>query len=472
MRSIVQMLPRWIIRRDLIVGQTALPFLAVGGMLFFQVWIVVAFGDLALALLAVIDLLLFTLIIFWGVVKNLPTYLLLINLAPLLYLNETLHYSFSWTLVQDIPLFFLIALAIAEFIRKRSQGRIRGLEINTPLILFFFYFFISAAIGFFRGFPLVHVADELYHLSYYVVSIFILYLLRDRRDYGLLFGFVILISASISAVYIYYFFWEGVPQIVTFQADLFPMVMAMLYAYALTAKQWNASRWIAIALLFPVAAALVASLTRALWVSTFLAMGAVTFFHFRKNRTLSYNKILIILVVSIPFLFMNNGKTSREPVSTSRGVENRAQSISNPGADASFLMRVEIGYYAVQKFMQSPLVGKGLGDHVNYKILSSLRAEIFYPDNSWIFFLWKGGLLGLALAVWMYSRLLKHIHFLYNRSDRIKVQALTLGLLGGIIALLFDGLFCATLMKYKYGIVFGIIFAYVEFERGQIQRNG
>jgi hypothetical protein len=245
----------------------------------------------------------------------------------------------------------------------------------------------------------------------------------------------------------------------------------MLYAYVLTEKKWNAFRMTAIVLIFFIAAALVASLTRALWVSTFLSVGVVTFFHFKKNRTLSYGKILLILVVAIPLLFLRVGKPSREAAFVARGVENRAQSITNPGSDISFLMRVEIGYYALQKFMESPIVGRGLGDHVNFRILLSSRTEIYYADNSWIFFLWKGGIFGFSLAVWLFSRLLKQMRFLYTRSEGIKVQALILGLFGGMIALLFDGLFSATLMKYKYGIVFAIIFAYIEFEKGEVRHD-
>lgn len=461
-----------IINRTFRFGPRTDLFLVIGGMLLLQVWIGMAFGELALALLVIVDVLLLSMVFFLGFVKSVPTYLLLINLAPLMYLDKSLHYNYSWVLVQDIPFFLLIALAISEFIRKEARARIRLSDLNIPLVLFFLYFLFSAVMGLLRGFPPVRVADEFYHLSYYVASIFILYLLKDRRDYKLLFGFVIFIVIGVSAVYLYLFFWRAVPQIVTFQADLFPLAMAMLYAYVLTAKKWNVSRLTAIVLLFFIAAALVASLTRALWVSALLSIGVVTFFHFKKNHTLSYRKILLILVVAIPLLFLRVGKPSREAAYVPRGVENRAQSITNPGSDISFLMRVEIGYYALQKFMESPIVGKGLGDHVNFRILLSSRSEIYYPDNSWIFFLWKGGILGFSLVIWLFSRLLKQTHFLYTKLESMKVQALTLGLLGGMIAFLFNGLFSGTLMKYKYGIVFAIIFAYIEFERREVRHDG
>ena len=145
-------------------------------------------------------------------------------------------------------------------------------------------------------------------------------------------------------------------------------------------------------------------------------------------------------------------------------VEYRTESIANPGADKSFLMRIELGYYILIKWLENPVIGKGLGDTVQYKFLNADRTPVNYPDNSWLFFLWKGGLIGFFLFGWIYWRALKIAYLIFLRSKNFYVRILALGIFAGIIGLIPFGLFNAMLIKYKTNVILAIVLGFLIFE--------
>jgi O-antigen ligase len=160
--------------------------------------------------------------------------------------------------------------------------------------------------------------------------------------------------------------------------------------------------------------------------------------------------------------------SSDQKISQSNVVEYRTQSVVNPLEDSSFLMRVEFAYYASQRFLESPIFGKGLGDFLKYKIFNINDAANYYIDNSWLYFLWKGGLIGFLLFAWLYIRFFKASYFVLINTTDIRVKYITLGLLGGFIGLSFLGVLSPLLIKYKSNVLIAFLFAYIEFERLKI----
>jgi len=165
------------------------------------------------------------------------------------------------------------------------------------------------------------------------------------------------------------------------------------------------------------------------------------------------------------------GGSARQKVTPGESVQYRTQSVANPLADNSFLMRVELSYYAFQRFLENPLFGKGFGDYVKFKFTAVSNEAIYYIDNSWFYFLWKGGIIGLLLFLWLFARFFKTAYFVFNNSEDLRTKYLCLGILGGFLGIAFLGLLSPLLIKYKSNALIVFIFAYVEFERYKIESS-
>ncbi|MCH7963224.1 MAG: O-antigen ligase family protein [Bacteroidetes bacterium] len=229
-------------------------------------------------------------------------------------------------------------------------------------------------------------------------------------------------------------------------------------------------RIVATVLLLIVTTGAFVTLTRTLWVTTILVLILVWFFYLKSENKLSiYKIILLVIIVSLPlYLIRDMGVSSAQKKSQINNVEYRTQSVANPLEDSSFLMRVELAYYAFQRFLENPVFGKGPGDFLKYQIFNINDAPNYYIDNSWLYILWKGGLVGFLLFAWLYIRFFKASYFVFKNTSDIRVKYISLGLLGGFIGLSFLGFLSPLLIKYKTNALIAFFFAYIEFERLKI----
>jgi len=173
-----------------------------------------------------------------------------------------------------------------------------------------------------------------------------------------------------------------------------------------------------------------------------------------------------------PLLILSDVKNiNSQEVSNSNTIQYRTQSVTNPLEDSSFLMRVELSYYAIQRFLEKPFFGNGLGDYLKFKILLADNTPNYYIDNSWFYFLWKGGIFGFVLFFWIYVRFFKAAYFVSKNSTDIRTKFLCIGLLAGFIGLTFLAFLSPILIKYKTNVLIAFAFAYVEFEREKLIKN-
>ena len=109
-----------------------------------------------------------------------------------------------------------------------------------------------------------------------------------------------------------------------------------------------------------------------------------------------------------------------------------------------------------------------MGDFVRYKIFVDTKKPINYLDSTWLYLLWKGGIIGFLLFGWLYFRFLKSSFFVLKNSQNILTRAISLGLIAGFIGLIFLGILSPLLIKYKSNVLIAFLFAYIEFERIEI----
>ena len=184
--------------------------------------------------------------------------------------------------------------------------------------------------------------------------------------------------------------------------------------------------------------------------------------------------MIIILIISIiPFIIAKDSFYQKnQKVKLNLSIEQRTKSIVDPLEDVSLLMRVEMSYRAFQRFLGSPIVGKGFGDYLKYKIFKVNSEPNFYIDNTWFYILWKGGIIGFLLFAWVYFRFFKASYFVLNNTKTLNIKIIHIGLISGFIGIFFLAFLSPLLIKYKTNVLIAFLFAYVEFERNKILNSG
>lgn len=433
-------------------------------------------GKYSVFALLFINFFILSLILYFVFIKDLSVYLLLLNLFPLVYLNTEFHYYLHFVILQDFFLYGMTLLAILKYTASSDFLTFRITYLKLPLLLFFLYSIVMLFWGLSNGNPGYFVFDEFYRLQYYTFAFTLMYLVKERRLYHLVFNFLIALYVILAFEFIYMNFFGGVVRFVSFQQGYFliilPVLSAFIYYYR---HRFNVALALSV-LAVIVAVGLFVTLTRALWVSAAISVGLVAGIIIQQRRGLTYKKIFFFLVVFfVPLFFFRGSGSSSATGSTNKmttdKVEYRQQTIADPTQDMSFLMRVELGYYMYLRFIESPVIGQGLGDHVVYQLTSPDRSPVYYPDGTWFYILWKGGIIGFALFVWLYWRLLSSAWYVFKRTPDTKTKAYMLGIIAGMLSLFLFSLFNAALNKYKTNIILSIVFAFVEYERLRVDSD-
>jgi O-antigen ligase len=294
----------------------------------------------------------------------------------------------------------------------------------------------------------------------------IMYLIDTRKKYKTILIFLFIIALIISAEYIIFnqviFSWR----IVTFQSGFLPLVVSIIFSFVLFEKN-IINKLLAIISLVLITVGTVVTVTRTLWVTLFLVFIIVIFFYLLSQHKLTIIKLSILISILVaPILVIGDTSKDINPEEEqTQFVKYRTESISNPLEDTSVLQRFEFAVYSIQRFLESPIFGKGPGDYLKYKFFSSLKAPHYYMDSTWLYVLWKGGIVGLVLFLWVYIRFFKVTYSNLVNSSNKWIKILNLGLLSGFIGLAFLGLLSPLLIKYKTNVLIAFLFAYIEFER-------
>ena len=438
----------------------------------FQLVVILKLSNDSIYFLIGYDFVLLLIILYKEYIKDLITFLLIVNFVPLLYLNNEFHYRFEYEILTALPLFLIVMLMIFQYTYSTKNLSFRLTYLQKPIVLIVIYFSIHAAIDIINGQDTKWILLQLFQIYLYLIILPICYFLVKREYYMAVFYALLFISVVISFEYIVFNQIVLNYRFVTFQSGFLPLLSGVLFSYILFNKD-IIKRIVGLILLIIVTTGALVTLTRTLWVTTFIVLFFVWIFYVISTHKLTLLKlIMVILTISASIIFVSDvSKNAGKELSPKNVVESRAKSVTNPLEDSSFLMRVEFTYYAVQRFLESPIVGKGLGDYLRYKIFNTNKSANYFIDNSWVYFLWKGGLIGFLLFAWLFIRFFKASYTVLKNTSDIKVKYVTLGLLAGLLGLSFLGLLSPLLIKYKSNAIIAFIFAYIEFERMKIMNE-
>jgi len=434
-----------------------------------QIIIVSKFPNFSVPLIIFLSLLAIIIIINKNYIKDTPTTLFIIFLIPLVYLNNFFHYDFRLELISSFPLILIVLLAFSTYLYYGENPQSVKLYTGVPLLLMVFYFIASGILNILEGKNILQVSYQIFQFLLYLLMFPLLYLMKEKRLYFITFYSLLVIVVISSIEYILYNVFIYGQRFVTFQSGFFPIATAILLSYLLYQKR-TLNKFIALLLLTIVVTGTIVTLTRTLWFITFIVIILVPLFYLIANKKMTLVKFLFFLLIAIvPFLFIKDtGKNIQINKREMQSVEYRTKSVANPLEDASLLMRVELAFYAFERFLKSPVVGNGLGDYIKYKIFADTTLPQYYMDNTWLYLLWKGGIIGFLLFLWLYVRFIKATYFVLINSPDIRTKYICLGLLAGFLGLSFLGLLSPLLIKYKSNALIAFIFAYVEFERRKL----
>ena len=434
----------------------------------FQVLVIKSFPQYAFLILIFFISVLILIIVITEYLRDFQAFLVMFIFLPLILLNNIIQYDFTLELINFIPLFLLILLSFYYYILNEKNLTFRVKYLQFPIILLTLYFGINALISIAEGRRLFIIIVEYFHFLLYLSIIPILYLFRDEEKYKAILKFLFIISILISIEYIFY--GQYSKRFVTFQSGFLPLSVGVTFAYFLFSKS-SLKRILSLILLFILFLGTFLTLTRTLWIISFLVLliDFVIYLIILNKLTVLKTVFLLLILVILFVLAKDSIQKAKGSIISNKTIEQRTESISDPLEDVSFLMRVELDYYAIQKFLKHPIFGSGLGDFVKYKIIKeNVSPPVYYLDSSWLYMLWKGGIIGFLLFAWIYYRFFKASFFVLRNSKNLSTKIICLGLLSGFIGLSFLALLSPLLIKYKTNFLIVFLFAYIEFERSTI----
>jgi len=440
--------------------------------LFIQFVIILKTADNSIYVLAGLNLILLIVILYKGYIQNLAVFLIIINFLPLLYLDNDFHYKFAYEVLTAFPLVILTLLAVFHYVGKNSTFLINFTYLQKPVLLLVLYYSFIALVGLLGNNDTLWILIQLFHFLLYLLIFPIYYLFYKREHYHTSLVMLFIIFMLIALEYILFNQVLLNYRFVTFQSGFLPVVSGILFAYIILSKNL-VYKIVATIFLFIIIAGAFVTLTRTLWVTTMLVLFFTWIFYLKSTKKLSAQRIIFYLILlTLPmYLVRDMGGGNGQQVTSGESIQYRTQSVASPLEDSSFLMRVEFSYYAFLKFLENPVFGSGLHDHLKYKIFNIDDSANYYIDNSWLYILWKGGIIGLLLFLWLYIRFFKTAYFVFHNSKNLKTKYLCLGILSGFLGLSLLGFLSPLLIKYKTNALIVLIFAYVEFERYNLDSN-
>jgi hypothetical protein len=439
----------------------------------FQIFIIGKLPNYAAFILVLFSISIIILFIYRDYIHDNSVLLLLIFFLPLLYLNNEFHYSFTLELINTAPLILLVILALASFLVKENEWVITISYVQLPILIFVLYYSVSGLISLSKGENTIWIVYQLYHVVLYLLIFPIMYLVDSRKKYNIILFFLFIMGVIVSLEYILFNQIIFNRRFVTFQSGFLPLIVSILFSFLLIDKN-TIHRILAFLLLILIILGSVLTLTRTLWITIFLTFFIVLFFYYLSRKKLNLIKVIFLtLTLLAPIFFIGDKRKEINPDDEqTQFVKYRTESISNPLEDTSLLQRVEFAVYAIQRFLENPIFGKGPGDYLKYKLFSSMKAPHYYMDSTWLYVLWKTGIVGLMLYLWIYFRFCKATYFVLINTKNKYTKILSLGLIAGFIGLGFLGLLSPLLIKYKTNVLIVFLFAYVEFERRSlVQEN-
>ena len=401
--------------------------------------------------------------------RNFELFLIIISIFSLSYLNNIFFYSFKLLLIQNLTLTFFLFIAFFTYLYKTKNFKIKIPYLLKAIIIYVSYSFLLFFLGLLHRAPFELCFKELYQNFYFFFAIPIYFLFKKEEEYVVIFKWIILTFVIICIEYIIINF-NSILRFTTFQNHFLPFIVAFLLSALLFIKKSPTKKILLSVLLFIVIWGSFATRTRILLVANIVSI-LIVVFYFVIEKVKGFKRLIYVFslcfFVMISAISFKGGSSKKMKVTSINS--KRFESITDPTSDISFLMRVEAVYWGVKKIKQSPILGEGFGFPLRLKWL--LKTSFLFPDNSYLYYLLKGGIIFFFIALWMYYRLIISAHQIYKFSEQPFARYTSVAIIGGMAGIFLTGLLDANLVRFKLNLIYAVFFAYIEFERKNLSRN-
>ncbi|MFA5032715.1 MAG: O-antigen ligase family protein [bacterium] len=395
--------------------------------------------------------------------------------------------------IEEIPFLFVIGIfTLNNLLGYKSTAKIG--KIGLWLTVFLTICVSSAFVGLYRGQSFISVGNDLFMYLFYSLFFFVIRSDLSEKWIKRFIYAIIGITFIITLEYVWMYIGSGGKQrCVSDQQHFLNIGIPLIVSWLLYEKNKLTKLFLSL-LLIPMGFAVIITLTRMLWV---IIPGSVLLLYFLHllREGLSTKKFLygctvigvILCFTVLPVKDMLTGK-----ISLPHMVKERSATLKHLAIDPSFLGRLELASYVFPRIKKNPIIGTGLGDTVFYKLITAGAAVIYsssgkntpfvtripksrtvvaWLDVSYLNVLWKMGIIGLLAFLGLYVVFVKRCWFVFKNSKYGFEKWSSLGILTGIIGLLFTGVLSAILVGYRFNFAWAALMGIIELQAQRIEKR-
>ncbi|MFO7891893.1 MAG: O-antigen ligase family protein [bacterium] len=365
-----------------------------------------------------------------------------------------------------IIFFILIICLFISFIEKRNINNYLSSNINLDdkiIFSFFIWGFIAIFWGLVNNNPVHYIVIDFYFITLFLSFFIIKNSFVNKKKLLQVWLFIFVITVLVSIEYIYVTFREAkttsmfITRVSTQQPHIAQVSIPFILSYNLFLKKRNHLLF-SVILLLPIFLMIFFSQQRALWLGIFLSIIALFFLYYNQKGLKLKNiiKFLIIIILILAFfavvillvdyfLFDSALITLLE----------RLESLTNLKEDTSLAIRLNEIKNALHNWKNNIFLGTGLGDSINLVTLHHVSPNIV--DNSYIFVLWKTGIIGLILFLFLLLYFLQKGIKIYFTSQDTIIKTITSAAVSSLFGLMIIALTNVCLIHYRFIIIWSII---------------
>ncbi|MCD6117545.1 O-antigen ligase family protein [bacterium] len=348
-----------------------------------------------------------------------------------------------------------------------SKTSLSGLD--KLFIIFFIWVVVAALLGLKNGGKQVYIISELYFFGFYLMYFIISRSFKSINSIKQIIAVLIMISVIVSFEYIYIAVRESglsggllLKRVSTQQPHIAQITIPFLMSYYFFKKQKKVVLLVSI-FLIPLFLMVFFSQQRGLWVGILISLIILWFLSFVEHGVTVHNLMKFVLylfiaislaafiLVVIDKLFMGSSLLT---------LITRANTLLDLSKDVSLSIRLAEINHALVQWRENIFLGTGLGSWISPVILSHMPEN--HIDNSYIFILWKTGVVGLFIFISIYAVFFKKAFYLFHTSLNSDVRQIAGAIIAAFSGLLIVALSNTCIIYYRFNVLWAVLIGLVE----------
>ena len=438
-------------------------FLIIGG-------IILGLGIVILPARIWISLVIGIFVLFFGIYKPMLLVILLLSICPFGKLWEPGGISI-YELVYSLSFLLILVLSVVRRFLNTvfiDSKRDFATPITYPLLSLFLISLASAVISAIKGIPFVGWASDLNMILFYGLYFVVLYNFKTAKSVKIVFLFLataLCLSMILFRIPVTRNSAVVVPRWGTFAASVYNLtVFFPVLSLALVSKG-RVKKIVYILVTAFLAIGIVLTFGRSRWLGLFGGMAFLSIFLplFSKSRLLRFFFVGVVAVI-VYILVCINFPSEHYVTKLPSLVWERLGSITRVQTEPPVVSRLSESAALMKKVRAHPFMGNGLGATVTFTrrdypmpFVETTR----YIHNSYLFFLFKLGILGFFAFLWLCIAFVIYGIKVFQRLPEGIYKAIALGFMSSFVATLIASIAAPDLTSPIFSIYAGFLFGAV-----------